>query len=526
MASATQPEAAPSRPDRRVGCPRWLPAAAVVLAVAVAVKLVYGPWYLNYDARYALLWAGDLVHGATPDYGADFAPTPHPLSTAWSVLALPFGDSGDQMIVWLALLSFGVVVWLAYRLGAELFHPAVGLVTALTVLTRPALERDAILGYQDVTFGALVLGAVLLESRRPRRGAPVLGLLVLAGLLRPEAWVLGGLYWLYLLPSRSWRTRIGLGALVWLAPAVWVLGDLAVTGDALHSLHGTADLAAEANRRRRVDQVPFWTAKYFGYVLREPLLLGVPLGLLFAWRRRLRPALLPLAVAVAMVLVFAVNPLFGLPLIGRYVRTPSVLLALFYGLAVAGWLMLRADDCRRRRWQAVGAVALLASVVYLPWHVGLLSGLETRVDRNGTMYRQLRDIARDARVKASFVSCGGRITAADHRPIPYLRYWLHAGPYSVGTVEAGASPLSRVLLVPRRTREPRFFYKENFPRDVQPPASWTKVAQNGSWRVWADPTCASVQPNSSRSARSKPGSSGEPSRSSAVSSGVTSWLGY
>ena len=76
--------------------------------------------------------------------------------------------------------------------------------------------------------------------------------------------------------------------------------DLIVTGDALHSLHGTA-----AGRDRgpppHVDQVPFWTAQYFGYVLREPLLIGVPLGLAFAWRRRLRAAVLPLAVAAAMV---------------------------------------------------------------------------------------------------------------------------------------------------------------------------------------------------------------------------------
>ena len=40
-------------------------------------------------------------------------------------------------------------MWLAYRLGAELFSPWVGVVTALVVLTRPALERDALIGYQD-----------------------------------------------------------------------------------------------------------------------------------------------------------------------------------------------------------------------------------------------------------------------------------------------------------------------------------------------------------------------------------------
>ena len=55
-------------------------------------------------------------------------------------------------MLWAVLLCFGVLVWLAYRLGAELFSPWVGVVTALVVLTRPALERDALLGYQDTAF--------------------------------------------------------------------------------------------------------------------------------------------------------------------------------------------------------------------------------------------------------------------------------------------------------------------------------------------------------------------------------------
>ena len=52
--------------------------------------------------------------------------------------------------------------------------------------------------YLDVPYVLLVLGALLVEVRRPRAGAPVLALLALAGLLRPEAWVFSGLYWLYL----------------------------------------------------------------------------------------------------------------------------------------------------------------------------------------------------------------------------------------------------------------------------------------------------------------------------------------
>ena len=120
-----------------------LPALAVVLGVAAILRLGFDQ-YLNYDARYALLWARDLYNGVTPDYTADFAPTPHPLETWVSVLAVPFGDSADALMIWIILLCFGLLVWLTYRLGATLFHPAVGIVTALVVATRPALFRDAL----------------------------------------------------------------------------------------------------------------------------------------------------------------------------------------------------------------------------------------------------------------------------------------------------------------------------------------------------------------------------------------------
>src|SRR5205823_1854010 len=115
------------------------------------------------------------------------------------------------------------LVWLVYRLGAELFSPPVGVISALVVMTRPALERDALLAYQDVPFAALVVGAVLLEARKPRRGLPVVAVLALAGLLRPEAWLLAGAYVLYLWPIASGRERLRLVGVAAIAPALWAL---------------------------------------------------------------------------------------------------------------------------------------------------------------------------------------------------------------------------------------------------------------------------------------------------------------
>ena len=483
MATASAPAAAPSVPLAR----RLLPPVATVVGVAVLLKLIYGPWYLNYDARYALLWARDALRGLSPEYKADFAPTPHPLETAASLLAVPFGQGGAVLMSWLILLAFGLLVWLTYRLGAELFHPAVGVVAALVVLTRPALERDALLGYQDTAFAVLIVLAVLLEARRPRRGEAVLALLAVAGLMRPEAWVLGGLYFLWMWPRADTAQRARLLGLTVLAPVVWAVTDAIVTGDPLHSLHGTADLAEAVDRRRDIVDAPYWTAQYYGYSLREPLVIGIPVGLFFAWRFRRREAILPLVVVAAMTLVFMIGPAFGLPLIGRYVRTPSVLLTLFYGLAVCGFLTLN-DPRARRLWMWIGIACAGLSIVFLPWHVGMLADLERRIDRDGAMYAALRDTAHDPAVRRAVEECGGRITATDYRPLPHLRWWLGTDPGSVGTTFAGASPRADVMLLPRRVPLMRRFYQENFPRQAAPPG-WQEIYRNGLWRVVAAPGC-------------------------------------
>src|SRR3954454_10980188 len=166
--------------ERARRIPAVVAPAGTIVGVAVAMGLIYGPSFVNYDAQWAIIWARDLWHGFTPEYTADFAPTPHPLATAVSLLALPFGHDADMAILALTLLSFGALAYLTYALGAELFSPWVGLVAALVVVTRPAMQRDALISYQDMPFATIVIGAVLLEARRPRRGVPVLALLALA----------------------------------------------------------------------------------------------------------------------------------------------------------------------------------------------------------------------------------------------------------------------------------------------------------------------------------------------------------
>jgi hypothetical protein len=469
---------------------RALPAGVTIVGVAAVLRAVFDPRFLNYDAQYALLWSRDAWTGHVPEYEADFAPTPKPLQSLVSSVGLPFGDYADDVMTWIVLLSLGVLAWLVFLLGTRLFGSAwIGGLVALVVVTRPVILRDTLLAYQDIPFAALIVGAVLLEARSPRRGVPVLVVLAFAGLLRPEAWVLAGLYWLYLWPVSETRHRVLLGLLVASAPLLWALTDLIVTGDPLHSLHGTAELAEENERRRSLTQVPRWGAQYVGYTLREPLILGVPVGLVFAWLYvRDRRSFLPLAVVAAMLFVFAIGPIFGLPLIGRYVRTPAILLALFYGLAVFGWMLLPHGSRERRAWMAVGAVCLLASIVFVPWkQADMLDGLDRRFELDGRLYADLHDVGEAAQVRRAFEACG-RLSTAEHRPIPYIRFWLDGDPGSVGTIRKRTSALSELLLIPRDVRNVRRYYRTNYPRrTARRPPGWRTLYANRSWKVYAAP---------------------------------------
>ena len=70
------------------------------------------------------------------------------------------------------------------------------------MLSRFFVENLAAQGYLDISYVALIVWAVALEVERPRRGTPVFLLLAAAGLLRPDAWVLSGVYWLWCVRGR------------------------------------------------------------------------------------------------------------------------------------------------------------------------------------------------------------------------------------------------------------------------------------------------------------------------------------
>ena len=162
--------------------------------------VVSGVGFANYDTLYALAWGGAArARGNAPVRDPDRADAP-PAVEALGVILSPLSPHAvEGVTVALGFLALSACGWVIYRLGSVWFGRAAGALAALILLTRVPVLSYGVRAYVDIPYLLLVLCAVLVESRRaPIAGAPVLVLLALAGLLRPEAWVFSGLYWLYL----------------------------------------------------------------------------------------------------------------------------------------------------------------------------------------------------------------------------------------------------------------------------------------------------------------------------------------
>src|SRR6185295_17976602 len=139
---------------------------------------------------------------------------------------------------------------------------------------------------------------------------------------RPEAWLLAGAYWLYLLKGLPRPTALRLGALVAAAPLIWGISDLAITGNALHSLTFTKDTAETLGRPHGIENVPEVMPRRLGEILRWVPLLGGTAGFFLALRFARERALLPAALAVLGGLAFVAIGIAGLSLLGRYLFLP------------------------------------------------------------------------------------------------------------------------------------------------------------------------------------------------------------
>jgi len=339
-----------------------------------------------------------------------------------------FGQGGARLMVLGSIASFVAVVAGIYRLGRLCFGPVAGLFAALLVLSRFFVENLAAQGYLDISYVALIVWAIVFEVERSRRGTLVFVTLAAAGLLRPEAWVLSGVYWLWCAwPRRRGASLDNRKRLQWLglaliAPVVWVGVDAIVTGDPLYSLHSTAGLAQELERAQGLSSVvaSVWT---FGVRIDKlPVILGALVGVPIAVWLAPRRVLTPLAGLVLLIAVFVAEGAAGASVIDRYLMGASIVLLLFCAVAIGGWAMLQPGSVLRRVW-VVGAAAL---VLYGGASVATtlsLTNLRTTLAYHEDFHEGLAAALSNPRVHAALRRCP-LVSLPDNKLIPDARWIL------------------------------------------------------------------------------------------------------
>ena len=446
------------------------------LALGLVAWALAGRGLANYDTLYALVWGRDLTHGTLPDYDIALAPTPHPLATlAGAVLSVLGAQGAIDATLILAFVWLGALGFVTYRLGEAWVNRAAGALAAAIILTRrPVLDFGA-RAYVDLPYLVLVLGALLIETRKPKAGAPTLALLAVAGLIRPEAWLFSAAYILWLRPR-----DLRLWALAAAAPLLWGLADLVVSGDPLHSLTGTRNTAQTLERVTGLDEVPTTVPRRIGEILREPVLFGAAGGGLLALAfLRARVMLAAIAGVIALA-AFCVLAAAGLPILGRYLLGPATILAVFCGAGAFGWAELPRNHPWRRRWAWFGAVTLVGLVAFIPAQVGRIGDLRDAL-------RMQDGIQDDLHALAPRFPCTP-ITVPNHRPVPLLALWLDEDPKRI-TAAQEHPPTSGTYVKPTTAKVAHDYILD--PRDLNqrippPPTGFTPVAANASWRAFAE----------------------------------------
>jgi hypothetical protein len=490
----------------------WLTPAAWVAAVSAVLLVLFPVGFPNYDTIYALVWGREIAEWVQPDMSAALAPTPHPLTELLGAVASPLGDGAITVTMVIAYAALGLIGFFVYRLGAIWFDRWVGGVAAAIVLTRAPFLSNGLRAYIDLPYIALCLGALLVEARRPRAGWPVLALLALAGLLRPEAWLFAVAYWLWLAleverrdasGGRAPRTRgasafgwtihvrreRGTRQLAWLAllalagPLLWALFDLLTTGSATYSWTGTKETVETLNRQTGPVDLVLYGPRRLGEVLQWPGMVGaiggVVLGLAFLRRR----SALGVAAAALALLAFAILACGGLAILPRYTMLAAAVLSIFAALGLLGWRLLAPGHPWRGAWQAFSGVVALMFVLWIPNQWDLDSRVDTDLTNQARIERDLSELV-DA---GAFEPLCGPIAVPNHRAVPRLAFNLEIRPTDVISASEEGVPERGYFVAPaNRTTIENFILDPGDPTelDIPVPPRFDEVARNDSWIVY------------------------------------------
>lgn len=347
----------PERVPGESGWRRETGLALAVLGAAAAVflaRLLTWPATLGTDAWAYTAWAKALLRGESPLFG--YLPTtPKPLAVALAVLASPIpAERAFGVVVALALA--GLVASL-FTAGSRRQGAVAGVVAVGAFASVPHLNEAIAFGFVDAVSAALLLCALALAGKWR------LGCLILAGLLRPEVWLLSAL--VGATETRgSVRRRVAAAAFCGALPAaLWSASDLATTGDPLATMHRAqwiiAAIVHGGFRPPAWPSIPGLELHAIAAASGTAVAIAGAVGLVvhtsMSWRRGSLDPLLPGATTV-WTLATAIE-MSDAPTPHRYFLSLAALLALGCGL-LAGGIVRGARDA-----PAIGAVAAIAVLI-------------------------------------------------------------------------------------------------------------------------------------------------------------------
>jgi hypothetical protein len=424
-ASATGRDTRPPWVVRLLAVPAatWAKLTFAAMSIGALVGFLAIPTYPIYDTEYYLLWGRELLHGQLPSFTAYDAPTEHPLAVAFGTVISIFGNAALRLEVLCAIASFLLLAWGVYRLTRTAFTPIVAATAVALLLTRFNFMFLAARGYVDLTYCAAIVWAAALEIEKPRRGTLVFVVLLAAELIRPDAWLLAGLYWLWCAPRASWPQRVRWAAIVAAGPLLWVALDWIVTGQPLYSLHRTQNTAVALGRTVPLAQVPGTLSHYLIVLAKSAVVAGAIAGVVLSAWLVPRRMVAPFVVLLSGIGTFVVLAGAGLSVIDRYLLMPAVMILIFCAFALSGWTMLE-RGVLRRLW-ALGAAVLAGIGIYLAASTLSVNKIATELGFRDDSHTSLVAIL-DKPAVAQKLACGP-LSVPDHKLVPDVRIVLNRG---------------------------------------------------------------------------------------------------
>ncbi len=221
-------------------------------------------------------------------------------------------------------------------------------------------------------------------------------------------------------PSR--RAAVAYTAIAAIAPVVWVLVDLIVTGKPFYSLNSTAGLAQELGRTQGLASVVGSVFTFAERIDKLPVLLGALAGAGLAVWLTPRRARTPLAALVLLLAVFVLEGAAGASVIDRYLLGAAVMMLLFCAVAVGGWAMLEPGTSMRRVWMG-GAAVLVVYGVFSAATTLSLSSLRTTLAYHEDFHKGLAVALHAPAVEREMRRCP-LLTLPNNKLIPDARWIL------------------------------------------------------------------------------------------------------